>query len=144
MRERRPQICCVRQLAAGLLLTVLLPGVTVASGGWRCEADMATAYRRDPVTGGWDTLIIPVGDQRFLVRPGSRPGRWELVWEGNAGPALPCTDDVDMAGLLRCGPDAPFEMDRKRLTFTSHLFGAGTADLDALMATTVTGTCVAL
>ncbi|MCP5320509.1 MAG: hypothetical protein H7A12_06740 [Pseudomonadales bacterium] len=48
------------------------------------------------------------------------------------------------AGLLRCGIDAPFEMDRNRLTFKSHLFGAGAHDLEALMATTVTGTCVAL
>jgi hypothetical protein len=67
-----------------------------------------------------------------------------LVWEGDDGPALPCTDDVDTAGLLQCGIGAPFEMDRKRLTFTSHLFRTGTGDLDALMATTVTGTCTAL
>lgn len=105
---------------------------------------MATAYRQDPATGRWKTLVLPVTDQRFRVRPGPQSGRWELVQEGNDAPALPCAGDFDPAGLLRCGTGDQFRMNRNTLTFESHLFGADSATLQELTAATVVGTCRAL
>lgn len=104
-------------------------------------AGAATAYRQDPGTGRWKTLVLPVPDQRFLVRPAARPGRWELAREGSDAPPLACIGDFDPTGLLRCGTGDQFAMNRNTLAFESHLFGAESAALKDLTAATVTGTC---
>jgi len=123
---------------------MLLAGTASAGDGWRCEAGAATGYRQDPATGRWKTLVVPVTDQRFLVRPGAASGRWELAREGNDAPPLPCPGDFNPAGLLRCGTGDQFEMNRNSLMFTSHLFGAGSNGMRELTAVTVTGACVRL
>lgn len=115
--------------------------MAVAGEGWRCTTGAATAYRQDPATGRWKTLVIPVADQRFVVRRAAAPGRWELAWEGGEPATLACPGDFDAAGRLRCGTGDQFEMNRSTLMFESHLFSAGNAGLTAL---TAVGACTAL
>jgi hypothetical protein len=130
--------------AAALLLATLLAGTAHAGDGWRCTAGVATAYRQDPGTGRWKTLVIPLPDQRFLLRPAAGPGRWELAREGSDAPPLACAGDFDPAGFLRCGTGDQFGMNRNTLNFESHLFTPGSAALDDLTAATVVGACTAL
>jgi hypothetical protein len=134
----------VAALVLGGLLGGFLTGTAHAGAGWRCTAGAATAYRQDPATGHWKTLVIPLPDQRFLVRPAAGPGRWALVREGSNTPPLACAGDFDPAGFLPCGTGDQFGMNRDTLTFTSHLFDVGKGDMEQLTAATVTGTCVAL
>jgi hypothetical protein len=133
----------IRPVAA-LLLALLGTGTADAGDGWRCAAGVATAYRQDPGTGRWKTLVIPLPDQRFLVRPADGPGRWELAREGSDAPPLACAGDFDPAGFLRCGTGDQFGMNRNTLNFESHLFGADSATLQELTDATVVGTCTAL
>ncbi len=130
-------------LLALLLANPFLAGIATAGEGWRCIAGAATAYRQDPATGRWKTLVFPVGDQRFRVRPAAS-GHWELVREGHEEPVFPCAGDFDPAGLLRCGTGEQFAMNRDTLTFASHLFGVESGDVQQLTAPTVTGACTAL
>lgn len=137
-----------RQAVPRLVLAAVLlaPAVNAQSGAneaWRCVAGAVTAYREDPVTGRWKTLVFPVKDQRYLVRRAAS-GHWELVREGGEPAALPCPGDFDAAGRLRCGTGDQFEMNRNTLMFESHLFGAETTGLKALTAATAAGTCTAL
>lgn len=132
-----------RGVLAALLLAALLASASSAGEAWQCAAGVVTAYRQDPATGRWKTLVLPVTDQRFLVRRPGSAGPWELVWVGNGGLVLPCTSGFDPAGRLRCGTGDEFELDRKTSSFTSHLFGPGSRDLAALTAATVTGACTA-
>jgi len=127
--------------AAALLPVAFLAGTANAGGGWRCAAGVATAYRQDPGTGRWKTLVLPLPDQRFLVRPAAGPGRWELAREGGVEPPVPCAGDFDATGLLRCGTGDAFGMNRNTLTFESHLFAAEREGLQEMTAATVTGTC---
>ena len=103
---------------------------------------MATAFREDPATGRWNTVVIPVTDQSFVVRPAASAGRWELLRESGDQPALPCLGDFDTAGVLRCGTGDQFSMNRDDRTFISHLFGVGSAGVAGLSAATVSGKCV--
>lgn len=131
-------------MVAASLLPALLASTAHAGDGWRCAAGVATAYRQDPGTGRWKTLVIPLQDQRFLVRPATGPGRWELAREGSDAPPLACIGDVDPAGLLRCGTGDEFTMNRTALTFESHLFGPDSASLKSMTAATVVGACTPL
>jgi hypothetical protein len=114
--------------------------------GWRCSADTATAYRRDPARNRWLTLVLPVAGQRFVVGPGTTAGTdWELLWEAGDGRAIACAGNFDGAGELRCGGDQLFALNRTNLTFSSRVFGAGNGGLgDDLTAATVAGRCTAL
>lgn len=119
-------------------------GVAGAAEGWRCTAASATAYRQDTATGKWKTLVIPVEDQRFRVRParsGPAGKRWELVREGTEPLTLPCAADVDTAGSLHCGAGDEFVLNRETLVFESHLFSSANSKLTALTALTAAGTC---
>lgn len=126
-------------LTANLLLASL---ACAAAEGWRCAGTVATAYRREPGRERWNTVVFPVGDQRFLLRRSVGPtGGWELVWTGGNNQVLPCAADFNAAGVIRCGSADQFEMNRIALTFTSHLFGGTLSDGQDLVAATATGTC---
>lgn len=130
-------------LLALLLASPFLAAIANAGEGWHCTAGVATAYRQDPANGRWKTLVFPVADQRFLVRPAA-PGQWELVREGHEETVFPCGGTFDPAGLLRCGTGDQFAMNRDTLTFVSHLFAADNSDVEQLTAATVMGACTAL
>ena len=128
-------------LTALLLVPAALPVAAADPGpaGWRCATGVATAYRHDPPRDRRETLVIPVGDQRFRVLPG--PGGWALWRDDEPAPLARCAGGPGNDHTLRCG--AGFELDTTTLVFSSELI-ALPPDSAAWTGTSATGHCTPL
>lgn len=142
-RRQRPRRYRVRLLIAAQLVLHSAGAALATSdeaGPWHCAAEVATAYRYDVERNRWATLVMPVANQRFIVRQSA--AGWIVVPEAARDQPASCPGGFDAAGLLRCGPNDEFRFDRKRLTFASQLFVAGELDARVLTGLTAAGHCV--
>lgn len=132
---------CVTALGLAVVAVPAQAAGPPPASGWSCATAVATAYRFNPARQRWQTLILPVDRQSFLIRPGSASA-WELVWTGGDGSVSACEGDPGAAGGLRCGAEQLFTFAAATRAFSSRVFGADNGSLGAeLVAATITGEC---